>query len=127
ATGRPGRRRRRTPYRGPAEGELDLALGAGDRLDPHLARGAEPIPAPGTATHERGRRVVELEELARKAPRGQEALEHLTEAHEQDGADQPRDLADPGLLPPTLAQSIVEQPGEAQVVGQVLDLCRLPL
>jgi len=109
------------------EGEVDLALAARDRLDPHRDRVTETVCPPASAPGERRPGRVQLEELARQAPRGQESLEHLAEADKQARADHPGDLALPRLLPPTFLQPVLEQPGEAEVVGEVLDLGRLPL
>ena len=110
-----------------AKRELDLALAARDRLDAHLDRVAEPVARARAAAGERGAGRVQLEELARQPPRRQEALEDLAEADEEPGADQARDLALPRLLPPALEQPVLEQPGEADLVGEVLDLRRLAL
>ena len=110
-----------------AECELDLALVAGDRLDSNLDRIAEPVAATRAAAHQRCPRRVQLEELARQPPRRQEALEDLAEAGEEARADQAGDLALPRLVPAALEQQVLEQPREADVVGEVLDLGGLAL
>ena len=82
---------------------------------------------PGRAAGERRAERVDLEELAVQAPRGQEPLEDVAEADEEARADHADDLALPVLVPAALEERALEQPGEADVVGQVLDLRRLAL
>ena len=60
-------------------------------------------------------------------PRRKQPLEDLAEADEEPRADHPDDLAFPRLLPAALEQRVLEQPGEADVVGEVLELPRLAL
>src|SRR5207302_11088296 len=56
-----------------------------------------------------------------------ESFEHLAEAGEEPGADQPDDLALVRLLPAALEQLALEEPRETQLVGQVFDLGCLAL
>src|SRR5262249_14543753 len=109
------------------ERELDLPLALRDRLDAHIDRVSEPERSSGAAAGERGGRSIQLEELARQAACGQEALEHLAEAREQARGDPAHDRPLPGLLPAALAEAVLEQPGEADLVREVLELRRLPL
>src|SRR5689334_11627448 len=95
-------------------------------------RARAPAGAPGSApaplaARECGREVVERVPVAAEPPHGDVALEDLAEADEQAGPDQPRDLAVPGGVPPELEQAPLQQPGEADVVGDMLDLGRLAL
>src|SRR5690348_13552635 len=106
------------------ERELDLAFVAGDPLSAHLDRVAEPIAAARAAPNERRSRRVQLEELTRQAARGEEAFEHLAEACEETGTDDAGDLAVERVVPAVLAQAVLEQPREADLVGGVLHLRR---
>src|SRR5436190_17827803 len=100
---------------------LDLSLRAVDRLDADLDRVAEPVRAASAAPPQRRPEVVQLEVVAWKLARGQEALVDLAEADEDPGADGADDLAIERLLPPALEQQRVEQPREADRVRLVLD------
>src|SRR6266511_3960618 len=107
--------------------KLDLPLGLLDPFDDDLDRVAEPVAtAAPPAGHGRAE-LVQLEIVAGKPPCRQVALEDLPEADEQAGADQTDDLALVGLLPAALEELRVEEPGEAELVRQVLDLRRLSL
>src|SRR5205814_4576841 len=98
-----------------------------DLLHEHADCVAEPVGAAGPAADEGGAELVQLEVVARQAAGRQEALEDLAEASEQAGADQADDLAVEGLVPAALVELVVEQPGEAELVREVLDLRRLAL
>ena len=135
---RAGRRRNRrasprlapvllAPSRRGCERQLDLPLVAGDRLDPHGDAVAQPVGPAGAAAAESRPERVQLEELAVQAARGDEALEHLAEAHEEARADHADDLPLPLRVPAFLVQAPLEQPREADLVGEVLDLRRLAL
>src|SRR5258707_48508 len=63
--------------------ELALAFAAAKVRDAHLERIAEGVGAPAAAADERGRELVQLEVIAREAPRRDEALEDIAEAGEQ--------------------------------------------
>ena len=52
------------------------------------------------------------------------ALEDVSEANEEAGRDDADDLAWKALLPAALIELALEQPGEADLVGAVLDLGR---
>src|SRR5438270_324587 len=81
------------------ERQLNLPFRAGDRLDPHLDRVAEPVAAARAAAGERRPGGIELEELPGELPRRQKAFVDAAETGEEAGADQAGDLALPGLLP----------------------------
>jgi hypothetical protein len=98
-----------------------------DPLDPHRDRIAEAVAAAAPSPHERRAQLVEFVELALETARRQQALEDVPEADEEPGADEARDLAVPRLVPAALEQRVLEQPGEADVVCEVLDVRRLPL
>src|SRR5439155_14836093 len=107
--------------------EFDLALGAPDVLDAHLDRVAQPVAAPGAAADESRPEVVELEVVAVQPASRKVALEDVSEANEEAGRDDADDLAWKALLPAALIELALEQPGEADVVGSILDVRRRPL
>src|SRR5581483_7046070 len=90
-------------------------------------RVAEGVGAPSRATGQCGRELVQLEELAVEAARREKTLEDNAEAHEQAGADQTDDLSLPLGVPALLVQIPLEQPRQADLVREVLDLRRLAL
>src|SRR5690349_21117922 len=96
-------------------------------MDAHLEGIAEPVRATGRSARELRAEPVQLEELAVQPPCGQEALEHVAEAAEEPGVDQTGDLAVPAGLPTAVVEPPLEQPREADLVRQVLDLGRLSL
>ena len=88
-------------------------------------RGGSPAAA---AADERRAERVQLEVVAGEAARREEALEDLAEAGEQArGRSAPVISPSNGVLPAELEQPPLEQPGEAELVGAVLDLRRLAL
>src|SRR6266567_2999380 len=109
------------------QAQLDLALVALDLLDADADGVAEPIrPAAAPADESRSERV-QLEIITLEAPRGQVALEDLPEADEDPRADCADDLALEFVLPAELEELLVEQPGQADLACEVLDLSSLPL
>src|SRR5437763_16809427 len=108
------------------DGKGDLALGAPDLVHPHLHRVAETVPPAGAAADERRPERVRLEVVAGQPPSRQEAFEDLAEADEEARADDPDDLALPARLPAALEELGLEEPGEAELVGEVLHLGRFP-
>src|SRR5919201_3105454 len=109
------------------DGKGDLALAAPDLVHAHLDPVAETVPPTGAAADERRPERVRLEVVAGQAARRQEALEDLAEADEQAGADDADDLALVRALPAALEELRLEKPGEAELVGEVLDLGGLAL
>src|SRR6476646_1038332 len=107
--------------------ERDLAVGAIDRLHADLDRIAQPVATAGAAALERGAEHVHLEVVAAEEPGGKKALEDLTEAGEEARADQDDDHALVDRVPAALEQGRVEQPGEADRIGGVLDVGGNPL
>ena len=71
--------------------------------------------------------LAHLEALTAQAARGQEALEHLSEAHEQPAAHEADDLAGELLLPALVAETLLEQKAEGDVVGVQLEAGELAL
>ena len=72
--------------------------------------------------------LVAVEALAGvEAPRRQEALEDVAEAHEQPGADESRDDAVEVLLPAVAPQAVLQQERQADGVGAALGVGRLAL
>jgi hypothetical protein len=55
------------------------------------------------------------------------APRHLAEADEEAAVDHSDDLAGKRRLPAELEQMLLEQPGEAELVGGIFDACRLSL
>src|SRR5258705_141611 len=106
---------------------LALPPPAADGPDPPPDGIAEPVGAPTAPAGQRGAGVVHLEVVAGEPARRDVALEPLAEAGEDAARNHADDLALPGLIPAALDQSSVEQPGRADVVGDVLDLGRLAL
>src|SRR5437763_3057720 len=109
------------------DGKGDLALGAPDLVHPHLHRVAETVPPAGAAADERRPERVRLEVVAGQPPSRQEAFEDLAEADEEARADDPDDLALEGRLPAALEELRLQEPREAELVREVLDLGRLAL
>src|SRR5215213_11145773 len=108
--------------------ELDLALAAADVLHPHLEGVAEPVGLAAAAPDECGRELVQLEVVPGKPPGRNIALEDVVEENEQARRDHAGDLTlERRLFPAELEQALLEQPCEAQLVGAVLELRRLPL
>src|SRR4029079_1075930 len=58
---------------------------------------------------------------------GEIALEDIPEPDEQTRGDHPDDLALERVVPASLEERSLEEPGQAEVVGEMLDLGRLPL
>ena len=86
---------------------------------------AELDPATRAAAHERDAVLVAVEALARvEAPRGQEALEDVAEAHEEPGADETRDDALEALVPAVAAQPVLQQERQADRLGAPLGIVR---
>src|SRR6266540_1773481 len=106
---------------------LDFPLDLLDPLDDDLDRVTEAVGTAPAAADERRSELVQLEVVTRETTGRKEALENLAEAHEQARADHPDDLSVERLLPPTLEQLLVEQPGQTELVREVLDLCGLAL
>src|ERR1043165_8232893 len=109
------------------DGKGHLAFASPDLVDAHLDRVAEAIPAAGAAADERRLELVQLEVVALQVPRGGGALEDIAEADEEAGADHADDLALVRALPAALEELGLEEPREAELVGEVLDPGRLPL
>src|SRR5439155_5634291 len=107
--------------------KFDLSLDLLDPLHQHLDRIPEPVGPAAAPADQRRSELVELEIVARQPARRQVALEDLAEADEEAGADCPDDLPLEGILPAPLEQCGLQQPGKAELVGQVLDLGRLAL
>jgi hypothetical protein len=92
-----------------------------------LDRIAQAVDAAAPAALHPCRGGVELEVIAGQTTRRQEAFEDIPEAHEEAAPDQTDDLALPRLLPAVVEELLVEQPGGAELVRQVLDLGGLAL
>ena len=118
------RKERQNTFQPFARRQLDLALPALELGDAHLDRVAEPVGRAAAAADEGGAERRELEVVAGQAARRQVALEDAVEADEDAGADRADDLALEGRVPALLEQPPLEQPGEAELVGAVLDLGR---
>src|SRR5947209_6209075 len=106
--------------------KLDLPFRLLDPLDEHVDRITEAECAAATPADQSRTELVQLEVVALEPPRREVALEHVAEADEETGADRADDLALVGLLPPPLEQLRLEEPGEAELVGEVFDLGSLP-
>src|SRR5918996_1207061 len=98
-----------------------------DPVDAHGDLVAEAIGAFSSPTDERGAEWIQLEVVAAELAGGQEALEETVEANEDAGPDRADDLPAEGRVPARLEQPALEQPGEAELVGAVLDLGRFTL
>src|SRR5919204_4270668 len=107
--------------------DLDLALVAADLFHAHLDPVAEPVRPPASPPGQRRAELVQFEVVAGQPPRRQEGLEHLPEADEQARRDQPDDLTLERRFPAKLEQATLEQPREADLVGEVFELCGRPL
>src|SRR5207247_5083348 len=82
--------------------------------------------SPAPAGHRRPQ-LVELEIVAGQAPRGQVALEDVSEPDEQARGDDADDLALERVVPAALVPRRLELPGQAEVVCQMLQLSGFPL
>src|SRR5580765_4858320 len=109
------------------QGKLYLSLPASDLLDHDFDRVAEPEDAAAAPAGEGGAEGVQLEVVAMQAADRQVTLEDAAEADEQSGRDHAGDLPRPRLVPAPVEELRLEQPGEADVVGEVLQLGRLAL
>ena len=111
-----------------AKRELDLAVGAVDLLDPDRDRIAEPVAAPGAATDERGRERVQLEVLAGAgaAPAGSPRRRRRSARRARSRSGR-RSRPSKHVLPAGVEEPALEEPGEAERVGPVLDLGGLAL
>src|SRR5919106_5973083 len=108
--------------------QADLALRhLLDAIDAHGDLVAEAIGAFGSPADERRAERVQLEVVAAQPAGGQEALEEAVEANEDARPDRADDLPAEGRVPARLEQAALEQPGEAELVGAVLDLGRFTL
>src|ERR671924_1352378 len=107
--------------------QLDLPLRPVDLGDDDVDRVAETECPLRAAADERGAEVVQLVVVAAEPPRRQKALEDLAETGEEPRADHAVDLALERRLPAAVEQHGLEQPGEADVVGPVLDVGVAPL
>src|SRR5581483_7092823 len=104
------------------ERELDLSLPAPNLLHPDADRIAEPEAPAAAASDEAGPGDVELEVVAGETASGQVSCEDLAEADEEPGVDRADDLPLERVVPAELEQLPLEQPREADLVGEVLDL-----
>src|SRR5207237_5225116 len=83
---------------------------------------------PAAAPADEGRRErIRLEVVAGEPAGGDEAFEDVSEADEKARADEADDLARERALPAALEELRLEQPREAELIGEVLDLRRLAL
>src|SRR5918995_2938294 len=102
--------------------ELDLPFRPVDVGDGDLDRVAEPEGPFRAPPDESGGELVDLVVVPAQSADRDVALEDLSEADEEAGADDAVDLAWERRVPAALEEHGLEQPGKADVVGAVLDV-----
>ena len=90
----------------------------------HLDRVAELERSSTPAADESGSQFVQLKVVALEPSRRKIALEDVAEADEEPRADRAGDLSVERGLPAAFEKVPLEEPGEADLVGPVLDLGR---
>src|SRR5688572_22138751 len=109
------------PILGAGEREAHFPFGALDPVDPHRDTVAQPVGPAGASPDERGPKRVQLEVVPGEVTGRQIALEDTIEANEQARADRADDLPVEGRVPAGIEQATLEQPGETELIGEVLD------